>query len=204
LLIPNFARFHLSIQMAILLLDNYDSFTYNLYDYMTHLGFEVDVIRNDNLTCEDTDKYSHIVLSPGPGLPKDAGCMMDLIGLQLGKKPMLGVCLGMQALALHLGDTLYNLKEVRHGREMTCRQLMPSVLLRNIDTEFQVGLYHSWAISGNSKQFDVTSVSEDDVIMSIEKKAQQCFGVQFHPESIMTPQGKVMLKNFLEFRTDIG
>jgi anthranilate synthase component II len=187
--------------MAILLLDNYDSFTYNLYDYIRHLGYEVDVIRNDILNCDDTDKYSHIVLSPGPGLPQDAGCMMDLIGLQLGRKPIFGVCLGMQALAIHLGDTLYNLKEVRHGREMKCRQLMPSVLLQNIDIEFQVGLYHSWAITGKSEQFDITSISGDEVIMSMENKSLQCFGVQFHPESIMTPQGKVMLKNFLDFET---
>lgn len=185
--------------MAVLLLDNYDSFTYNLYDYIAHLGHPIDVVRNDVLDCKDLEKYSHIVLSPGPGLPEDAGCMMALIAHQLGRKPILGVCLGMQALAIHLGDTLYNLDQVRHGREMTCRQLMPSVLFQGIETTFKVGLYHSWAVSGNSNKFDITSMSEDNVVMSMENTAQQCFGVQFHPESIMTPKGKLMLKNFLDF-----
>jgi len=189
--------------MAILLLDNYDSFTYNLYDYMVHLGHDVEVIRNDALVLQDAEKYSHIVLSPGPGLPEEAGCMMDLIARQLGKKPILGICLGMQALALHLGDTLYNLEQVRHGREMTCRQLKPNVLLRDIDAVFTVGLYHSWAISGKSGHFDITSVSEDEVIMSMENVALRCFGVQFHPESIMTPQGKLMLSNFLDFESGL-
>ena len=183
--------------MAILILDNYDSFTYNLYDYMASLGHSVDVVRNDALDFDTLEKYSHIVLSPGPGLPSDAGCLMPLIKSQIGKKPILGVCLGMQALALHLGDELYNLSQVRHGIAMTSRKLKPSLLLNGVNDEFKVGLYHSWAILGKSKNFDITSVSADHVIMSIENLALKCFGVQFHPESIMTPQGKLILENFL-------
>jgi len=185
--------------MAVLLLDNYDSFTYNLYDCISDLGYHVDVIRNNNLDFSDIDKYSHIVLSPGPGLPKNAGCLMELISTQLGKKPILGVCLGMQALAMVLDDVLYNLEFVMHGRQMLCEKRNESFLLKQIPEKFLVGLYHSWAISGRSNQFDVTSISEEGVIMSMENYELKCFGVQFHPESILTPQGKIIIDNFLSF-----
>ena len=185
--------------MAVLLLDNYDSFTYNLYDYISSLGFEVEVFRNDHLDFKGLEKYSHIILSPGPGLPREAGSMMQLIEKRIGSVPILGVCLGMQALAVHLGDVLYNLKSVKHGREQNCRKLKDSVLLKNLNTNFVVGLYHSWAIRGKSEFFEITSKSDDGVIMSIENKQLKCFGVQFHPESIMTPDGKQILGNFLTF-----
>lgn len=166
---------------------------------MASLNYEVEVIRNDRLRLDIMDKFSHIVLSPGPGLPPEAGLMMDLINEQLGKKPILGVCLGMQALALHLGDELFNLGCVQHGQAMQCKKSKPSVLLDKIEDEFTVGLYHSWAISGKSNRYAITSVSKENVIMSIENVNLKCFGVQFHPESIMTPHGKQMLMNFLEF-----
>jgi anthranilate synthase component 2 len=197
-LIPTFAL-QANLLMAILILDNYDSFTYNLYDYIASLGHAVEVIRNDALDFNSLEQYSHIVLSPGPGLPQNAGCLMSIISSQIGRKPILGVCLGMQALALHLGDDLYNLEQVRHGREMTCRQLKSNILLSGADELFTVGLYHSWAILGKSKNFDITSVSADNVIMSLENLDLKCFGVQFHPESIMTPHGKLILQNFINF-----
>jgi anthranilate synthase component 2 len=186
--------------MPVLLLDNYDSFTYNLYDYMASMGYQVEVIRNDKLKPDDVDHFSHIVLSPGPGLPQEAGLMMKIISNHLGKKPILGVCLGMQALALHLGDELYNLERVQHGQAMQCKKISPSILLDKIEDELTVGLYHSWAISGKSKRYRITSVSKENVIMSIENVKLKCFGVQFHPESILTPRGKQILKNFLQFQ----
>ena len=184
--------------MAVLLLDNYDSFTYNLYDYIQSLGYAVDVVRNDALDLTSTDAYSHIVLSPGPGLPQASGCLMALIEQEIGKKPILGVCLGMQALALHLGDELYNLPQVRHGIAMGCEKRGESHLLRGLEQNFIVGLYHSWAVEGKSESFSITSISKDGVIMSIEAIDKKVYGVQFHPESVMTPEGKRILKNFLE------
>lgn len=186
--------------MPVLLLDNFDSFTYNLFDYICDLGYEVEVVRNDALDFNNLDQYSHIVLSPGPGLPNSAGCMMDLIQHQLTQKPILGVCLGMQALAMQFGDELFNLDNVRHGIQMNCEKLGESILLEGLPQNFSVGLYHSWAISGKSKDLKSTSISSDGVIMSVENTAKKCFGVQFHPESIMTPEGKNILKNFLDFK----
>lgn len=183
----------------ILLLDNYDSFTYNLYDYVSSLGYVVDVQRNDACSLREMDQYSHIILSPGPGLPKEAGCMMQLIASQVEKTPILGVCLGMQALALHFGETLYNLESVRHGRQMNCSKIGKSILLRHLPEKFKVGLYHSWAVKTKNEVLKITSRSEEDVIMSIEDPNLGCFGVQFHPESIMTPHGKQILQNFMQF-----
>ncbi len=183
----------------VLLLDNYDSFTYNLYDYVSSLGYEVIVMRNDVLDLKKLNEFTHIILSPGPGLPNDSGCMKQLILEQVGKKPILGVCLGMQALALHFGDELYNLENVRHGRQLNCSKIDRSVLLQNVPKQFQVGLYHSWAVSIKNEYLKITSRSEEGVIMSIENEKLGCFGVQFHPESIMTPDGKVILRNFMRF-----
>lgn len=182
--------------MAVLLLDNFDSFTYNLYDYICDLGYDVEVFRNDNFDVSQYKHYSHIVLSPGPGLPKDAGCMMALIEQALGNVPILGVCLGMQALCLHFGGKLYNLDQVRHGIQMKCEQMKPNVLFQGIPDTFEVGLYHSWAVEVGS-ELNITSQSADGVVMSVESVQHRCFGVQFHPESIMTPDGKNMLENFL-------
>ncbi len=185
--------------MSVLLLDNFDSFTYNLYDYLSALGYSVEVIRNDALAVDSVKNCSHIVLSPGPGLPQDAGCMMSVIETYSGKIPILGVCLGMQGIAVYFGSQLYNLPQVRHGQAVTCSRLGESILLNGIDDEFQVGLYHSWAVAETPNHFNATSRSEEGVLMSIEHKNLGVFGVQFHPESIMTPDGKKMLKNFLEF-----
>ena len=158
----------------------------------------MDVGRNDAWDWTSTDAYSHIVLSPGPGLPQASGCLMALIEQEIGKKPILGVCLGMQALALHLGDELYNLPQVRHGIAMGCEKRGESHLLRGLEQNFIVGLYHSWAVEGKSESFSITSISKDGVIMSIEAIDKKVYGVQFHPESVMTPEGKRILKNFLE------
>lgn len=183
----------------VLLLDNYDSFTYNLYDYVSSLGYVVDVQRNDISELGKMDHYSHIILSPGPGLPNEAGCMMQLIASQVEKIPILGVCLGMQALALHFGEALYNLESVRHGRQVTCTKIGKSTLLNHVPEKFIVGLYHSWAVKIKNESLKITSRSEEGVIMSVEDINRGCFGVQFHPESIMTPNGKQILQNFMQF-----
>ena len=184
--------------MAVLLLDNFDSFTYNLYDYISDLGYDVEVVRNDQFNPNDFQKYSHIVLSPGPGLPQDAGCMMDLIDKALGKVPILGVCLGMQALGLRFGERLYNLEHVRHGIQMNCKQTHPNVLFKEVPETFEVGLYHSWALDISGDALKITARSQEGIVMAVESLENKCFGVQFHPESIMTPWGKLILKRFLE------
>ena len=144
----------------------------------------------------DIDK---IVLSPGPGLPKDSTGMMKCLELAAGKIPILGVCLGMQALVEHTGGSLYNQQKVKHGIQEHIEKLIDSNLLKNLPKRFLVGLYHSWAVKlQEESEFIVTAKSATDVIMVIESTKRKLYGVQFHPESIMTPEGKKILKNFLE------
>ena len=186
--------------MRVLILDNYDSFTYNLYDYFSSLGIDVTVVRNDQIDLDTVINYSHIVLSPGPGLPKNAGFQPQLIDRYIGKIPILGVCLGMQALGEYMGAELYNLEMVRHGREMNCTKIGDSILLSTVNTFFQVGLYHSWAIRNLPETLTLTALSEEKVVMAFESLEQKLFGVQFHPESIMTPEGKKMIQSFIDFK----
>ena len=185
--------------MKVLILDNYDSFTFNLFHYVEGLGVDVVVKRNDEISIEEVGVFDKIILSPGPGLPQESIGMMRVIEHWYDKKPFLGVCLGMQALAIHFGDTLYNQKLVYHGVQSTAKQLVESVILANVPPEFQVALYHSWAIKlTENSPFKPTSISDKQVLMSFEHKELPLYGVQFHPESILTPEGKVILKNYLE------
>lgn len=178
----------------VLLLDNYDSFTYNLKHYISNLGFEVEVIRNDVFDI-DVCKYSHVVLSPGPGLPNDAGSMMQLIERVDSKTPLLGVCLGMQAIAEYLDGSLYNQAEVKHGVAERIR-LDDVPLFQGLLSEIEVGLYHSWSVN-DVGGFDVVARSKSGVVMAIQNADRQMYGVQFHPESIMTQSGIDFLGNFL-------
>lgn len=179
----------------ILLLDNFDSFTYNLKHYLVGLGCSVHVVRN-NVEQVSWNDYDKIVLSPGPGLPKQAGVMMDLLREVEGKIPVLGVCLGMQAMAEHLGGEVYNQKQVKHGvqESITCGD---SVLFSGLPKMIEVGLYHSWAVKEHA-MFAVTAKSESGAIMALENVDKKLFGVQFHPESVMTPNGMKILENFLK------
>ncbi|MFT5777296.1 MAG: anthranilate synthase component 2 [Crocinitomicaceae bacterium] len=179
----------------ILLLDNYDSFTFNLSHYLTNLGAQVDVVRNDAFVG-DLNVYDKIVLSPGPGLPGDSGMMMQIIEKAYGEIPILGVCLGMQAIALHLDGKLYNLDEVSHGVQRSISNL-DSLLFEGLPDKIDVGLYHSWAVLANHGNFKSTSVSNTGILMSLENLERKLYGVQFHPESIMTPMGMKILENFL-------
>lgn len=183
--------------MKILILDNYDSFTYNLYDYVASLEKNVDVIRNDAISLEEIEAYSHIILSPGPKLPKDAGIMPALIANYVSSKRILGICLGMQALGEYFGAELYNLSQPRHGVAVKCNQKNNCVLLNDIPNSFEVGLYHSWAIKNVILPLEVTCMSEENVIMGIQHKTLPVYGFQFHPESILTPEGKKVIQNFI-------
>jgi len=185
--------------MRILLLDNYDSFTYNLYHYLRAFCADVVVKRNDEITLEESDAFTHIVLSPGPGLPKDAGILMELIARHVEKKPMLGICLGMQAIAEHYGAELYNQEHVKHGVTTTISTAYKNRLFKNLPTQITVGLYHSWAVDENTlpEFLRSTAKSEEAVLMAIEHKFLPLAGVQFHPESILTDHGKAMIKNWL-------
>ncbi|NRA12576.1 MAG: aminodeoxychorismate/anthranilate synthase component II [Crocinitomicaceae bacterium] len=179
----------------ILLLDNYDSFTYNLSHYLEAEGVQVDVVLNDQFDTSTINLYDKVVLSPGPGLPATSGGMMEVIRLSDGARPVLGVCLGMQALAEYLGGSLYNQAHVKHGVAELI-QIEPSQIFQGLPSEIEVGLYHSWAVNVHG-EFDVIASSGLDVVMAIENKSKQLYGVQFHPESILTQYGKEIIKNFL-------
>ena len=190
--------------MKVLLLDNFDSFTYNLYHYLVTLGADVEVFRNDAISQAEAERFSHIVISPGPGLPKDAGHTMKIIKAYAVKKPILGVCLGWQAMAQHFGGELYNQNEVAHGIARSVKRNGESWLLNNFPESFEVGLYHSWAVKNTEKlqkSFKLTSFRENEVIMSAEHKSLPLAGVQFHPESIMSKNGIKLIENFLNFST---
>jgi anthranilate synthase component II len=187
--------------MKILVLDNYDSFTYNLVQYITELtGITPDVFRNDKISLDEVERYDAIVLSPGPGLPEDAGIMPALIKRYAPTKRILGVCLGHQAIGEAFGAKLYNLSEVFHGIASPIHITNSSdILYKNVPSEITVGRYHSWAIIKDTLP-DVlltTSVTNDGTIMSITHKTYNVSGVQYHPESVMTPFGKQIIKNFI-------
>lgn len=185
----------------IVLIDNYDSFTYNLVHlFYEVLGYEITVVKNDQIEVSEVDAYDRIILSPGPGIPDEAGITKEVIKAYAGKKPILGVCLGLQSIAEVFGAQLKNLPRVFHGIQ-TSVQLTDnaSVLFDGMDDGFQVGRYHSWAIDETTvpDTLIVTSLDETGEIMSIEHTDYQVYGVQYHPESILTPQGKTIIANFL-------
>lgn len=187
--------------MNILLLDNYDSFTYNLVHRLREVGGEdVTVVRNDEFNPDDLKNYTHLVLSPGPGIPSEAGRMMEVIHRSIRSMPILGVCLGHQALAEYSGGTLKNLSEVVHGKETPIHQTSEtSRLFRGLPKVFTAGRYHSWVVhrEGLPKDLEVAAVSEDGEIMAFEHRTLPVFGVQFHPESVMTKVGHEILHNWL-------
>ena len=189
--------------MRTLVLDNYDSFTYNLVQYIQEiLGKKIDVVRNDKIDLDDVDNYDTIILSPGPGLPKDAGIMPQLIRQYAASKNILGVCLGHQAIGEAFGGELHNLSKVYHGVETPMYVLdEEEVLFQNIPKVFVAGRYHSWVVKKQDlpECLEVTAVDGAGVVMAFRHKDYNVRGVQFHPESVMTPEGKQMLRNFLEF-----
>lgn len=187
--------------MKILVLDNYDSFTFNLVQYIQELtGSKVDVVRNDKIALDDVDRYDTIILSPGPGVPSEAGIMPELIKRYAPTKSILGVCLGHQAIGEAFGGLLENLSRVYHGIETPVKiTVQDPALFEGISPIFEAGRYHSWVVKrqGFPEDLEITAVSFDGAIMACRHKQYMVRGVQFHPESVMTPEGKAMLRNFL-------
>lgn len=185
----------------ILVFDNYDSFTYNLVQIIERvLNQEVDVVRNDQITLEEIDKYDKIILSPGPGIPEEAGILLDVIKKYAPTKSILGVCLGQQAIAEAFGGSLINLSEIFHGVATSAELVKTDTkLFRNIASGLEVGRYHSWAVNPDNfpTELEITAVDKDGMIMALQHKTYDVHGVQFHPESILTPDGEAIIKNFL-------
>jgi anthranilate synthase component II len=188
--------------MRILVFDNYDSFTYNLVHLVENiLGERVDVFRNDQISLEDIGVYDKIILSPGPGIPSEAGLLQPLIRRYASEKSILGVCLGHQAIGEVFGGTLINLKEVYHGVATTMMKdtTVRSKLLEGLPETFEAGRYHSWVVSteGFPDDLEITARDEQGMIMGLQHKKYDVQGVQFHPESVLTPLGEKILKNWV-------
>lgn len=184
--------------MKVILVDNYDSFTYNLAHYIVNEGVEVDVVRNDALQLDAMERYDKIIISPGPGLPLETTNLYAIIERYHKTKPILGVCLGMQALGEFFGGQLINLNAVKHGVAITIEHMNNSHLFKQIPTKFQGGLYHSWALAlPLPESLILSAISQENVAMACEHRDLPIFGVQFHPESILTEYGPQLIRNFL-------
>ena len=185
--------------MKIVIIDNYDSFTYNLSHLVKELGAEVTVLRNDQFELPQLEQFSKIILSPGPGIPSEAGLLLDVIKTYAGKKPILGVCLGHQAIGEAFGGKLENLSDVFHGVATPCYLTSDDALFSGISKAFTVGRYHSWVVSkdGFPDCLEITAESDEGQIMALKHKTLNVRGIQFHPESVLTPDGKKMLQNWM-------
>ena len=185
--------------VRLVIIDNYDSFTYNLSHLVKELGAEVTVLRNDQFELSELEPYSKIILSPGPGIPAEAGLLLDVIRTYAGKKPILGVCLGHQAIGEAFGARLENLSDVFHGVATTCHIIADDPVFSGLPAEINVGRYHSWVVSkdGLPDCLEVTAVSDEGQIMALRHRQLNVRGIQFHPESVLTPDGKKMLQNWL-------
>lgn len=186
--------------MKIVIIDNYDSFTYNLSHLLKELGAEVDVVRNDKFELKNLEQYDKIVLSPGPGIPSEAGLLLDVIRTYAGRKPILGVCLGHQAIGEVFGASLENLKEVYHGVQTEGTQLGNDYIFEGLPERVMMGRYHSWVVAKDSvpECLEVTAMSDDGEIMAMRHRQYDIHGIQFHPESVLTPEGKTIVGNFLK------
>lgn len=188
--------------MKILVFDNYDSFTYNLVQMIEQImGEKVEVFRNDQIELAEIEKYDKIVLSPGPGIPSEAGILLELIKKYAPTKSILGVCLGQQAIAEAFGGSLINLTEIYHGVATSAQTIKKeAMLLRDLPQNLEVGRYHSWAVNPEDfpEELEITSVDENGMIMSLQHKTYDVHAVQYHPESILTPDGRKIIENFLK------
>ena len=185
--------------MKVVIIDNYDSFTYNLSHLVKELGAEVTVLRNDQFSLEDLDAYSKIILSPGPGIPSEAGLLLDVIRTYAGRKPLLGVCLGHQAIGEVFGAKLENLSDVFHGVATPCHIVADDPIFSGISRDITIGRYHSWVVSREDLPdcLEITAVSDEGQIMALRHRELNVRGIQFHPESVLTPEGKKMLQNWM-------
>ena len=185
--------------MKIVIIDNYDSFTYNLSHLVKELGAEVTVYRNDQFEMSQLEAFDKIILSPGPGIPSEAGLLLDVIKAYAGKKPILGVCLGHQAIGESFGGKLTNIGEVVHGVATPCHITKDDYLFEGLPKDIQIGRYHSWVVDTEAfpECLEVTSVSDEGFIMSLRHKEYDIRGIQYHPESVLTPNGKTIIGNWL-------
>jgi len=189
------------IFMKVLVIDNYDSFTYNLVHYLEDLNSDVTVVRNDKLILEDVEPFDKIVLSPGPGIPDEAGLLKAIIKKYAPTKSILGVCLGQQAIGEVFGGSLINLDEVYHG---VATKVTISVddepLFNGLDKNIEVGRYHSWVVNPNLPDcLEATSFDKNGQVMSLRHREYDVKGLQYHPESVLTPNGKQILENWIKF-----
>ena len=186
--------------MKTVIIDNYDSFTYNLAHLVKELGAEVDVLRNDKFELEELEKYDKIILSPGPGIPEEAGLLLEVIRTYAGRKPILGVCLGEQAIGQAFGGKLTNLSEVFHGIQTNVKIKNKDYIFSGLPTEIPVGRYHSWVVDTEefAEELVITAISSEGQIMALKHREYDVHGIQFHPESVLTPDGKQIVSNWLK------
>ena len=184
----------------VVIIDNYDSFTYNLAHLVKQLGAKVEVFRNDQFTLNQLERFTKIILSPGPGIPEEAGLLMDVIRTYAGRKPMLGVCLGHQAIAEVFGGKLVNLKEVYHGIATEGTQFGNDPIFSGLPKRIVMGRYHSWVVdrAGFPDCLEVTAMSDDGQIMALRHRNYNIHGIQFHHESVLTLEGATIVRNWLQ------
>lgn len=187
--------------MKVLVIDNYDSFVYNLVHYLEEFDVEVSVKRNDQFHLDEVANYDKILLSPGPGIPDEAGQLKEVIRKYAGAKPILGVCLGQQAIGEVFGGSIANLAQVFHGVATKATILVDDEpLFKGLDSEIEVGRYHSWVVERSNfpDVLEITSEDENGQIMSLRHREFDIRAVQFHPESVLTPMGKNIIKNWID------
>ncbi len=184
--------------MKVLLIDNYDSFTYNLFQLLQEAGAKASVVKSDAFNYDIAENYSHILLSPGPGLPQDAPQMFELLRRYHKKRAFLGVCLGHQAIIEFFGGTLYHTSTILHGHQNTGAIYHQNPLFSGLPAKIEIGHYHSWvAAEPLPRDIEVTMRDDNFHVMAIQHKDLPLFGVQFHPESVMTPDGNKIIENWL-------
>lgn len=186
--------------MRLLVFDNYDSFTYNIVHALRQLGVQPEVRRNDRITLDEISGFDKIIISPGPGIPSEAGILPQLLTRYASEKSILGVCLGHQAIGERFGARLRNLPQVWHGMKSKAVITTRDYLFDGMPDEFEIGRYHSWVVDRGSlpAELEVTAVSPDGEIMAMRHRTLDVKGVQFHPESILTPQGITIFENWLK------
>ncbi len=186
--------------MKTVIIDNYDSFTYNLAHLVKELGTEVDVLRNDKFELEELEKYDKIIFSHVPGIPEEAGLLLEVIRTYAGRKPILGVCLGEQAIGQAFGGKLTNLSEVFHGIQTNVKIKNKDYIFSGLPTEIPVGRYHSWVVDTEEfpEELVITAISSEGQIMALKHREYDVHGIQFHPESVLTPDGKQIVGNWLK------
>ena len=189
----------MKIPLRVVVIDNYDSFTYNLVHLVRHLGADVTVYRNDQFALAALETFDKIILSPGPGIPAEAGLLLDVIRTYAGRKPILGVCLGHQAIGEVFGGSLTNLSDVFHGVATEGTQLQNDPIFAGLPRRITMGRYHSWVVDRDTLPacLEVTAESDEGYIMALRHRDYDIHGIQFHPESVLTPQGGTIVSNWL-------